>query len=81
MKLRTKWVSYIIQVVCSEDQPTAGNNERKAVQINAIEHEFKFHDGVWRFILKDVKIKSEQGDISVHGLKGIFFPFLSNCLQ
>ena len=47
--------------------------------INAIEHEFKLHDGiasltlgVWKFILKKVGIRLEYEEISTEYLKGNF---------
>ena len=40
-------------------------------QIQAIEHEFKFHEGIWSLTLKDVFIKSENMDIHTDALKVI----------
>lgn len=45
--------------------------EPQAAQILAIEHEFKFHEGIWSLTLKDVSIKSENMDIHTDALKVI----------
>lgn len=41
------------------------------VHIVATEHEFKFHDGVWSLILKDVNIKNEWLEMNLEALKVI----------
>ena len=45
-------------------------NMGNTANISAIEHEFKFHDGVWSFQLKNVIIKMECQEISTETLKG-----------
>ena len=45
--------------------------ELTPAHITAIEHEFKFHDGIWSLTLKDVHIRNEWMELSTDALKVI----------
>lgn len=70
-RIMTKFDDVAAKVFCSED----GNNERgkpnSIATITATEHEFKFNEGVWKFVLKGAKILIDSSTINVEGLKVI----------
>lgn len=45
--------------------------ELTPAHISAIEHEFKFHDGIWSLILKNVHIRNEWMEMNTDALKVI----------
>lgn len=71
-RIRTKFDEVAAAAFSKEENTTNDRGKpSNVVSINATEHEFKFNDGVWRFILKNVKISLENGSMQVDGLKVI----------
>ena len=80
-KIREKFDQVANKNICNERRVSERGRANHTSQIGAIEHEFKFHDGVWRFLLKKVNIKMECEEISTDFLKGSFFSKFSIFLQ
>ena len=73
-RIRNKFDDLAVQHIC-HDKPS-GSERMKAsnsTSVKAIEHEFKFTEGVWKFLLKDVTIKGESIELDVDKLKGNYF--------
>lgn len=73
-RIKEKFDEIANKHICKDENKTNKSNPRppNPAQIGAIEHEFKFHDGVWSFQLTDVVIKMECEEIATERLKGNF---------
>lgn len=69
-KIREKFDEVANRNIKNENTNGERSRSTHVAAINAIEHEFKYHDNVWRFLLKKVAIKLENQDINTDYLKG-----------
>lgn len=86
-KIREKFDEVANRNIKNENTNGERSRSTHVASINAIEHEFKYHDNVWRFLLKKVSIKLENQDINTDYLKGntallVFVDFFASyCLR
>lgn len=58
------------KVICINNNSTDREKQDPSItQITAIEHEFKFHEGIWSLTLKDANIKSDNFELNIDALK------------
>lgn len=74
-QIRMKFDEVANKNIMKIDTTGERSKSNHVTSINAIEHEFKLHDNVWRFLLKKAYIKLESRDIQAQYLKGIFYFF------
>jgi len=60
------------KVICKEEPVNERGRPTPQTTITAYEHEFKFNDGIWKFILKNVNVAIEGSNkLNMKGLKVI----------
>ena len=70
-RIKEKFDEIANKHICKEGNLKDKQRTNAPTQIQAIEHEFKFHDGVWSFLLKNVQVKMECEEISAECQKVI----------